>query len=105
MRRCHTNRCPWPYPRVVLQAVKADRESICGGNRHASRQGFFHPFVRQIVFSLLAWVLSLKIRTGSELILATQPYAKDSTVQSWWHVVSTAILLLAALGGTHWNFN
>ena len=47
----------------------------------------------------------MKFRTGSELILATQPYAKDSTVQSWWHIASTAILLLAALAGTHWNFN
>jgi len=49
--------------------------------------------------------LSSKIRTGSELILATQPYAKDSTVQSWWYVLSTAVLLVTALAGTHWNFN
>ncbi|MEI9898030.1 MAG: hypothetical protein WDN28_30280 [Chthoniobacter sp.] len=48
--------------------------------------------------------MSSKIRTGAELILATQPYAKDSTVQSWWHILSTAVLLLAALAGTHWNF-
>ena len=44
-------------------------------------------------------------RTGSDLILATKPFAKDSTVESWWHVLSTAVLLLAALAGTHWNFN
>ena len=44
-------------------------------------------------------------RTGSDLILATKPYAKDSTVESWWHVFSTGIFLAAALAGTHWNFN
>ena len=44
-------------------------------------------------------------RTGSDLILATKPFAKDSTFVSWWHILSTAILLLAALAGTHWNFN
>ena len=42
-------------------------------------------------------------RTGPDLILATKPFAKDSTLKSWWHVVSTAFLLLAALVGTHWN--
>ncbi len=39
------------------------------------------------------------------MILATKRYAKDSTVESWWHVLSTAVLTLAALAGTHWNFN
>src|SRR5688572_5601385 len=41
-------------------------------------------------------------RTGPELILATKPYARDSTVKSWFHVVSTGLLLLAALAGTIW---
>ena len=44
-------------------------------------------------------------RTGSDLILATKPFAKDSTFESWWHILSTGSLLLAALAGTHWNFN
>jgi len=44
------------------------------------------------------------MRTGKELFDATKPFAKDSTVTSWWHVVSTAILLFAALTGTLWNF-
>jgi omega-6 fatty acid desaturase (delta-12 desaturase) len=44
-------------------------------------------------------------RTGSDLILATKPFAKDSTLESWWHILSTALLLLAALAGTHWNVN
>ncbi len=44
-------------------------------------------------------------RTGPDLILATKPFAKDSTVESWWHILSTGGLLLAALAGTHWNFN
>jgi disulfide bond formation protein DsbB len=36
-------------------------------------------------------------RTGPDLILATKPFAKDSSLKSWWHVLSTALLLLAAL--------
>ncbi len=46
-----------------------------------------------------------KLRVGPDLILATKPYAEDSTVESWSHVLSTAALLLATLAGTHWNFN
>jgi omega-6 fatty acid desaturase (delta-12 desaturase) len=49
--------------------------------------------------------LNPKLRIGLDLILATKPYAKDSSVESWWHILSTAILLFAALAGTHWNFN
>lgn len=45
-------------------------------------------------------------RTGKELLLATRQYAVDSTLTSWWHVLSTAVLLAAALAGTlahfHW---
>jgi omega-6 fatty acid desaturase (delta-12 desaturase) len=44
------------------------------------------------------------MRTGKELILATKPYARDFTVKSWWVVLSTAFLLLAAAGGTLWDF-
>ena len=39
------------------------------------------------------------------MILATKAYAKDSTVESWWHVLSTAFLVLISLAGTHWNFS
>jgi acyl-lipid omega-6 desaturase (Delta-12 desaturase) len=49
--------------------------------------------------------LNLKLRVGPELILATKAYACDSTIKSWSHILSTAALLLAALAGTHWNFN
>ncbi len=49
--------------------------------------------------------LNQEPKRGRELILATKRYAKDSTVESWWHVLSTAVLTLAALAGTHWNFN
>src|SRR5476649_2759693 len=45
------------------------------------------------------------MRTGKELILATKPYAADFTARSWWVVLSTAFLLLAAAAGTLWNFN
>src|SRR5688572_9561463 len=44
-------------------------------------------------------------RTGRELILATRPYASDFPLKSWWHVLSTAFLLAAALAGTLWNFH
>jgi omega-6 fatty acid desaturase (delta-12 desaturase) len=46
------------------------------------------------------------LRTGKELLLAIKPYAVDSTAKSWWHLLSTALLLAAAFGGTiinlHW---
>ena len=45
------------------------------------------------------------MRTGKELILATKPYAVDFTAKSWTHVLSTALLLTAALAGTVWNFH
>ena len=44
-------------------------------------------------------------RTGHELILATKPFAKDNSLRSWWCILSTSFLLLAALGGTLWNFH
>jgi omega-6 fatty acid desaturase (delta-12 desaturase) len=40
------------------------------------------------------------MRTGSELVLATKEYARDSTARSWWCVLSTAFLLALALVGT-----
>jgi len=45
------------------------------------------------------------MRTGKELILATKPYAIDSSVRSWAYVLSTAMLLAGALAGTLWNFS
>jgi omega-6 fatty acid desaturase (delta-12 desaturase) len=45
------------------------------------------------------------MRTGKELILATKPYAVDSSARSWWHVLSTGSLLAVALAGTLWNFH
>ena len=45
------------------------------------------------------------MRTGQELIVATKRYAEDSTAKSWWCILSTALLLLAALAGTHWNLH
>jgi len=43
------------------------------------------------------------MRTGKDLILATRPYATDSTARSWWCVISTTLLLAAAFAGTLWN--
>ncbi len=46
-----------------------------------------------------------RTRTGPELILATKPYTVDSTAKSWWCFLSTAVLLIAAVLGTIWNFH
>ena len=43
------------------------------------------------------------MRTGKELVLATKPFAADSTAKSWWHVLSTGFFLGAAVVGTLWN--
>lgn len=45
------------------------------------------------------------MRTGKSLFDATKPFARDSTITSWFHVLSTALLLLADLAGTLWNFH
>jgi omega-6 fatty acid desaturase (delta-12 desaturase) len=45
------------------------------------------------------------VKTGKELIIATKPFAVDSTVRSWWHILSTSFLLVIALAGTLWNFD
>jgi len=44
------------------------------------------------------------MREGKELILATKPYAIDQTLRSWWCILSTSFLLIAALVGTLWHF-
>ena len=41
-------------------------------------------------------------RTGTELILATKPFAVDSTFRSWWCILSTTALWLAVIAGTLW---
>lgn len=45
------------------------------------------------------------MRTGRDLIIATKRYAEDFTAQSWWCIISTIVLGLLALAGTHWNFH
>jgi omega-6 fatty acid desaturase (delta-12 desaturase) len=44
------------------------------------------------------------MRTGKELILATKPFATDSTAKSWWCVLSTAALLAGCVIGTFPHF-
>src|SRR5437868_7963847 len=44
------------------------------------------------------------MREGKELILATKPYANDQSLRSWWCVLSTSFLLIAAVVGTLWHF-
>lgn len=45
-------------------------------------------------------------KSSHELILATKPYAHDSTARSWWHILSTGLLLglslAGCLSGIHW---
>lgn len=41
-------------------------------------------------------------RTEKELILATKPYAKEVRWKSWWHLVSTGLLLAAWYFGIFW---
>lgn len=43
------------------------------------------------------------MRTGKDILLATRPYASDFTAKSWWHVISTTVLLAASLTGMVWN--
>ena len=40
------------------------------------------------------------MKTGQELILATKVYAKDNSLKSWWCILSTLALLVAAITGT-----
>lgn len=43
------------------------------------------------------------MRTGHELILATKKYAFENPVLSWWHLLSTSLLLAATVAGTLCN--
>ncbi|MFN0067888.1 MAG: fatty acid desaturase family protein [Limisphaerales bacterium] len=45
------------------------------------------------------------MRTGKDLVLATKPYAVDHPLRSWWCILSTGILLLAALAGAFVEFH
>lgn len=45
------------------------------------------------------------MRTGKALILATKPYTVDSSVRSWWCILSTTFLLVGTTAGTIWNFH
>ena len=54
---------------------------------------------------LIVGVSSYFMRTGPELFFATKHYARDSSAKSWWFILSTASLLVAALAGTIWNFH
>ena len=65
---------------------------------------FTHPFVIKTGQTTIAH----KIRThnkkaGSELILATKPFAQDDPLRSWWAVLSTLSLFIAAITGTLWD--
>jgi acyl-lipid omega-6 desaturase (Delta-12 desaturase) len=49
--------------------------------------------------------MTSRVRTGKEIILATKPFAADSSFKSWGYLLSTGALLVAALAGTLWNFH
>lgn len=40
------------------------------------------------------------MRSGAELVRATREFAHESPARSWWHVLSTGALMLAAYAGT-----
>ena len=42
---------------------------------------------------------------GKQLILATKPFAKEDRVKSWYHTISTLLILIASLTGTVYNFH
>lgn len=42
------------------------------------------------------------MRTGKELILATKEFAHEITWKSWWHTISTLLLLIGSIAGTMW---
>ncbi len=48
---------------------------------------------------------SVAERTGTELILATKPFAHDITLRSWWVILSTLVLLTAAVVGALANIH
>lgn len=43
------------------------------------------------------------MRTGKQLILATKPYAQDVTWKSWYHTITTAIILAGLLTAIYFN--
>jgi omega-6 fatty acid desaturase (delta-12 desaturase) len=45
------------------------------------------------------------MKSGKELTRATARFAQDDPARSWWYVLSTGGLMLAAYGGTLWNFH
>lgn len=45
------------------------------------------------------------MRTGPELFAATKRYAKEDRAKSWWHVISTGLLLVGATGLTFLDVN
>jgi omega-6 fatty acid desaturase (delta-12 desaturase) len=48
--------------------------------------------------------LKNRTRSGKDLIIATKPFAVDSTAKSWWCILSTSFLLVLCMAGTIWNF-
>lgn len=42
----------------------------------------------------------IALRTGKDLILATKPFAKEDRAKSWYYLLSTLVLLIAAWVGT-----
>ena len=45
------------------------------------------------------------MREGKDLILATKQYAKEDRAKSWFHTISTGLLLLAAFAGGYYPWN
>lgn len=60
-------------------------------------------FIDKVPPTVLCGLVEITSKNGLDLILATKRFAKDSTVRSWWVLLSTAALLAATLAGSLWN--
>src|ERR1700748_3616354 len=60
----------------------------------------FNTYLPSLVFIISECCLNLPMLTGKELILATKPFAKEIRWKSWYHTLTTFILLIASIIGS-----
>ena len=74
-------------PSVIQRSTDLRADPSSSPHREGSREHFLSP---------------KPIRSGTELIQATRPFASDSAAKSWWYVLSTGGLLILSLVGAFW---
>jgi len=87
---------------IIFETAESLVKKICARERkffagRVSKLYEFHGHRRR--FSVMSATLKV-MRTGKDLILATKPFAADSTAKSWWCILSTAFMLVVAIAGT-----